>query len=229
MKIRNPTLVAAAGRAGVLAARALVGTLRHDLLCLGEPSLPVGQVRPGTRYAYALWHEYLLLPTVRYGHPDLAALVSRHADGQILAELLRATGMATVAGSTNRGGVEAVRQIVADAPGRRHLVVTPDGPRGPRRVVQPGVVYAASRTGMKVVPLGVGYFKAFRLKSWDRFAVPRPGTRAVVVCGEPVTVAPGLRSAGLEAATATVQAALDRATALAEAWARTGARPAVPS
>ncbi len=224
MKIRHPALVAAAGRVGIVAAKALVRTVRVDLFCFGETSLPVGVAAPGTRYAYAVWHEHLLLTTVLYGHHEVSALVSKHADGRILADLVRSTGMGVVAGSTGRGGVEAVRQIVGPA-GRRHLVGTPDGPRGPRRVAQSGVVYAASRAGMRVVPVGVGYQKAFRLKSWDRFAVPRPGTRACVVCAEPISVAPGLKTAGLEAVTADVQAAVDRMTALAEAWARTGVRP----
>lgn len=228
MKIRHPALVAVAGRVGVVAAKALVRTVRVELHCFGEVSLPVGAAAPGARYAYAVWHEHLLMGTVLYGHAEVAALVSKHADGRILADLVRSTGMGVVAGSTGRGGVEAVRQIVGPA-GRRHLVVTPDGPRGPRRVAQSGVVYAASRTGMRVVPVGVGYQKAFRLKSWDRFAVPRPGTRAFVVCAEPIPVAPGLKAAGLEAVTAAVQAALDRVTTLAEAWARTGVRPGAAS
>lgn len=220
MKIRNPLLVRAAGRLGVAAARLLVGSLRVELRCLGATTLPVGDAPPGARYAYAVWHEYLLVPTVRYGHPDLAALVSKHADGQILAELIRAKGMAIVAGSTNRGGVEAVRTIVSGAAGRRHLVVTPDGPRGPRRRVQGGVVYAASRAGLEVVPLGFAFEKAFRLKSWDRFAVPRPGSKVWCVAGPPVAVPPGIRGAELDRYGLVIQDALDHAVAAAECWRR---------
>ena len=224
MKIRNPALVRAAGRLGVAAAKVLVGSLDVRLCCRGERTLPVGEAAPGSRYAYAVWHENLLVPTIKYGHPDLAALVSKHADGQILAELLRAKGMAIVAGSTNRGGVEAVRKIVSGAAGRRHLVVTPDGPRGPRREVQGGIVYAASRAGLKVVPLGFAFHKAFRLKSWDRFAVPRPGSKVWCVAGPPVAVPAGIKGAGLEEWGRLIQRSLDGVTAAAAAW-RHGVEP----
>ena len=224
VKIRNPVLVRAAGRLGVTLAQLLVGSLRIELRCLGETTLPVGNTSPEARYAYAVWHEYLLVPTVRYGHPDLAALVSKHADGQILAELIRAKGMAIVAGSTNRGGIEAVRKIVSGVAGRRHLVVTPDGPRGPRRRVQGGLVYAASRVGLQVVPLGFAFEKAFRLKSWDRFAVPRPGSKVWCVAGRPVAVPAGIRGGELDHWGSVVQSALDATVHAAECW-RRGVKP----
>jgi lysophospholipid acyltransferase (LPLAT)-like uncharacterized protein len=220
MKIRNPKLVRAAGWLGTQFARGLVGTLRFDFRNIGAVMAPVAEIPPGPRYVYALWHENLLLPTVTLGHPDLA--VSKHADGQILGALIEARGMGMVQGSTNRGGIEAVRQILNGTAGRRHLVVTPDGPRGPRRVVQPGVVYVASRTGMLLVPVGIGYEHPFRLKSWDRFAVPRPGSRAVLINGEPMAIPNGLKTEGLEAYRVQVQAEMDRLNAIAEAWAKSG-------
>ena len=131
MKIRHPLMVKAAGRLTAGFARGLGGTLDFDFRCVGATTAPLSAIPPGPRYAYAVWHEYLMLPTVKFGHPDLAALVSKHADGQILAELLAAVKIGVVAGLTNRGGVEAVRGLVAGTAGRRHLVVTPDGPRGP--------------------------------------------------------------------------------------------------
>ncbi len=223
MKIRHPLLVAAAGR---LAAGLTVGlgrTLRFEFHAIGTVvTAPIAAIPPGPRYVYALWHEYLLLPVARVAHPDLAALVSQHADGQILGTVLTAVGMGMVKGSSTRGGAEALRQIVRGTAGRRHLVVTPDGPRGPRRVVQPGVAYTASRTGMRVVPVGIGYQKAFRLKSWDRFAVPRPGCRAKLILGAPIPVDAAADAAALDGAARRVQADLDRLTAAAEAWAVTG-------
>jgi lysophospholipid acyltransferase (LPLAT)-like uncharacterized protein len=162
-----------------------------------------------------------MLPVGRFGHPDFAVLISKHADGQILAALIQSLGMGMVLGSTNRGGIEAVRQILHDRAGRRHLAVTPDGPRGPRRVVQPGVVYAASRTGMQIVPVGVGYNRPWRAKSWDRFAVPRPGSRARLITGEPISVPPRLRADELEPYRLAVQSEMDRLTDVAERWAAT--------
>jgi lysophospholipid acyltransferase (LPLAT)-like uncharacterized protein len=234
MKIRNKHLIRAAGWLGTQFALGLIRTLRFEYRSLGPAVVvPVGAIPPGPRYAYALWHENLLLPCGTVAHPDIAALISQHADGEILAALIGAIGMGIVRGSTNRGGVEAVRGLVNGTVGRRHLVVTPDGPRGPRRVVQPGVIYIASRTGMQVVPVGIGYRNPWRTKSWDRFAVPKPCTRARMVLGEPITVPGGLKSEGLERYRQIVQAEMERLTIAAEAWADTNrldllARPVAP-
>ena len=228
MKIRNKHLVRAAGWSAAQLARGLVRTVRLEYRSLGPVVAPVTAVPPGPRYLYTSWHENLLVPAVRFGHPDIAVLISSHADGQLLAELIRAVGMGMVFGSSTRGGVEAVRQLIGDG-GRRHLIITLDGPRGPRRVVQPGAVYVASRAGMQVVPTGLGFDRPWRARSWDRFAVPRPCARAKLLFGEPITVPPGLRTAELEVYRMTVQHEMDRLAAAAERWAVTNRldRPAV--
>ena len=222
MKIRNKYVLGFAGRVAALALKLLVRTLRFDYFCVGTQVIPAENIRLGERYVFAMWHEYVLLPIFKFGHPNMAGLVSKHADGQLLGHLLGSVRMGMVAGSTNRGGVEAIRQILRDQDVHRHLVVTPDGPRGPRRVAQVGVVYIASRTEMLVVPVGVGFRSAWRAKSWDRFAVPRPFTRARLITGEPVAIPAGLKLAQLEAALAPLQAELERLNALAEHWAVAG-------
>src|SRR5436190_464721 len=86
-----------------------------------------------------------------------------------------------------RGWIGTVRQMLRV--GRKsHLAITPDGPRGPRRQVQPGLLYLAARTGLPIVPVGIGYDRPWRMRSWDRFAVPRPWTRATCVTTEPIHV-----------------------------------------
>jgi lysophospholipid acyltransferase (LPLAT)-like uncharacterized protein len=221
MKIRNPQLVRAAGWLAATAATAIGRTLHFDHRCVGPD---VGYARPTypDRLVFSIWHEKLLLPTVRFGGPDLAVLISQHADGQLLGGLIRRMGMGLVCGSTNRGGVEAVRQIVRPEFPWRHLAITPDGPRGPRREVQPGVVFVASRTGMKIVPMGVGYYRPWRMKSWDRFCIPRPTSRARILFGEPIDVPAKLRSEEMEPYRTRVQAEMDRLDAIAEDWAITG-------
>jgi lysophospholipid acyltransferase (LPLAT)-like uncharacterized protein len=221
MKIRNPRLVRAAGRAAAVVAKMLVRTLSLRYRPLG-PDLGDGRVHLADRFIYAIWHENLLLPAARFGGPDLAVLISAHADGQVLGGLITAMGMEMVKGSTTRGGVEAVRKLISPDTRWRNLAVTPDGPRGPRRVVQQGILYVASRTGMKIVPVGVGYRRPWRLKSWDRFAVPKPFSRVRCVTGEPVAVPADLRAAGLEEYRLVVQAEMDRLNAAAERWTETG-------
>ncbi|HVK17493.1 MAG TPA: lysophospholipid acyltransferase family protein [Fimbriiglobus sp.] len=231
MKIRNKHLLRAAGWLATRSTRALIKTLRHEYRPLGPVVAPADRVPPGTRYIYCIWHEYLLLPTAKYGHPELSVLISKHADGQLLGSLIQAMGMGMVLGSTNRGGIEAVRQLVNGEGARRHLVITPDGPRGPRRVLQPGIVYVASRTGMQIAPIAVGYDRPWRAGSWDRFAVPRPRSRVRLVTDQPITVPPGVRSDELERYRLLVQAEMDRLTIAAEQWAETNRfeAPALPA
>jgi len=221
MKLRNQRLLGAAAWLGTWVARGLGRTLRFELRNLGATCAPLGEIPSGPRYLYALWHEGMLLPIMRIAHPDAAILASKHADGQLIASVITAAGMGIVYGSTNRDGMKAVRGLIDGTEGRRHLVVTPDGPRGPRRVVQPGVVYIASRTGMQLVPVGVGYQRPWRAKSWDQFAIPRPGSRARMIFGEPITIPDGLKTATLEEYRVQAQSELDRLTAAAEHWAAT--------
>lgn len=221
MKIRNRRLVAAAGWLGTQVARALFRSLRFEYRPLAVNCAPARLSADG-RFIYCIWHENLLLPTIYFGCPDIAVLISKHADGQILGSLITSLGMSMVCGSTNRGGVEAVRKLIGEQTPWRHLAVTPDGPRGPRRVVQAGIVYVASRTGMKIVPVGVGYRRPWRAGSWDRFAIPKPFTRAKILTAEPIGVPAGLKAAELERHRLRVQAEMDRLNGLAERWAEIG-------
>jgi hypothetical protein len=227
MKIRNRRLLAAAGWAATRTARSLFRTLRFRYQPLG-PSCEPARVPDGERIIYCIWHENLLLPTIYFGRSDIAVLISQHRDGQLLGSLIQSLGMGMVSGSTTRGGVEAVRKLVDENAPFRHLAVTPDGPRGPRRVVQQGLVYVASRTGMKVACVGVGYRRPWRLASWDRFALPRPFTRARCLTADPIAVPAGLKAAQLEPYRLRIQAEMDRLNAAAEAWAESG-RFDVPS
>src|SRR5205823_1524335 len=89
----------------------------------------------------------------------------------------------------------------------------------PRRRVQPGAVFLSSVTGLPIVPIGVGYRNAWRAKSWDRFAVPKPFSSARAVIGEPLAVPAGIETKGLFHYSSLLQQRLDGATAAAEAWA----------
>jgi lysophospholipid acyltransferase (LPLAT)-like uncharacterized protein len=227
MKIRNRHLVRAAAWLGAATGKALVRSLRVREHSLGV-DVGHGRHKQPDRLIYCIWHENLLLPTVYFGRPDTAVLISQHRDGQLLGSLIQSLGMGMVCGSTTRGGIEAVRKLVDENAPFRHLAVTPDGPRGPRRVVQQGLVYVASRTGMKVACVGVGYRRPWRLGSWDRFAIPKPFTRARCLTGEPIAVPPGLKAVQLEPYRLLIQAEMDRLNPAAEAWAETGRLDAPP-
>lgn len=213
MRIRHPWLIKTVGLLAAWAVRLWMGTLRHRGGVLHE----VDPRRPELeqRFIYAMWHDALLLPAFRYGGSQVCVLVSRHADGQMLQEVCRHLRMQVVEGSTTRHGIEAVRKILRQK-ARFHLAITPDGPRGPRRQVQPGVIYLAARTGMPIVPIGVGFQRPWRARSWDRFQVPRPWSYGTVVSGEPIVVPPEIGRDQMEEYRRRVEEALFRATEAAE-------------
>jgi hypothetical protein len=101
-----------------------------------------------------------------------------------------------------------------------HLGFTPDGPKGPRRRVQVGMIYIASRTGLPIVPCGYGFTHAWKLSSWDRFTIPRPFSRIVGVVCEPIHIPAELDRNELERWRIRVEEAFLKATADAEDWAR---------
>lgn len=220
MKIRHPWLIKAIGWIGAWLIRMWIGTLRYRVYSLGPVVVP-SQPNLQDWYIYSFWHENMLLPAYHYGRPDAWVLISQHADGQLIAEVCRHLQLKLVRGSTTRGGVEAVRRIVKMGC-NAHLVITPDGPRGPRRHVQPGLVYLAARTGLSIVPVGIGYDRPWRLKSWDRFALPRPLSRAVTVTGVPIPVPPDSDKDQREACRRQVETAMLEVTELAEAAAASG-------
>jgi lysophospholipid acyltransferase (LPLAT)-like uncharacterized protein len=222
MKLRHPALIRAASLAGAWAIRGWIGSLRFHYEPLGGDLDPR---RPGLRgrYIYAFWHEGMLLPALHYARRDIRVLISQHADGQLIAEICERLGFGTVRGSSTRGGAEAVREVLK-AGGKWHFAITPDGPRGPRRTLQTGAVFLAAHSGMPVVPMGIGFDRAWRMKSWDRFAVPRPGSRGVLVTGTPIEVPARLGRRDLEHYRRKMESAINDATRIAEDLAESGER-----
>ncbi len=223
MKLRHPWLIKLAGFLISLLVRAWIATLDFHYRWFGPNMDPNLRGFRG-RYIYIFWHENLLLPLYHYGRADIWVLISQHADGQLITEVCRHLRFRTVAGSTTRGGVQAVRHMLRLSD-HGHLAITPDGPRGPRRELQPGLIYLASRTGLPIVPLGIGYDRPWRMKSWDRFALPRPFRRGRCVTAEPITVPRDCGKDELERYRRHVEEVLHRVNALAETWAETGKWP----
>lgn len=169
------------------------------------------------RFIYAFWHEGLLAPLAT--RPKIRVLISQHTDGEVISQICLRLGIGVIRGSTARGGCQALLEMIRDTDGSAHLGITPDGPRGPRRELKAGVVMIASQSGLAIVPAGIGFVRAWRFGSWDRFALPCPGSTMVGVVGAPLLVPPNLDRAGLAQWTEIVQTELLRLTDLAEDWA----------
>lgn len=170
---------------------------------------------------YVFWHEYILLPLALRGHNDCTMLISRHGGTDILQRIAGHMGFSCVRGSSSRGGVQALRELISLS-GNMNLTMTPDGPRGPRRVMSPGPIYLATKLGLPLVQLGFGYDRPWRMRSWDRFAVPRPGSRARMIMSPPIRLPGELDRDGLEHYRLGMESMLNRLTDEAEAWAESG-------
>lgn len=156
----------------------------------------------------ALWHGRMLLGLPHHGTRDWYVLVSGSQDGDISHALLERFGYRVIRGSTSRGGARALREMLAALETGAVLVITPDGPRGPRHSMNPGLAWMARATGYPVIPVGFACDRAWRAGSWDRFTLPRPFSRVAMVYGAPVRVE---RSAGedeLDLATERIRAGL---------------------
>lgn len=218
MKLRHPGLIRLAALAGAGFARSWIHTQAVRYQIDDERVNPFSRQCTG-HYLYSFWHESLLfiagLPFEIKAH----VLISRHADGELIAQVCRWLGVGTVRGSTARGGERAIWELLEVAR-KGHIGITPDGPRGPRREVQPGIIYVASRSGLPIVPVGVGYSNAWRLKSWDRFALPKPGSTICAFAGRPFTVPVDANREEQEEFRLELQRRMDSVTARAETWAR---------
>jgi lysophospholipid acyltransferase (LPLAT)-like uncharacterized protein len=222
MKLRHPWLIGCVALFGAILVRLWMGTIRFRMAFAGNVRHPTNPNQ--ARFIYAFWHETILFAAAFKTRTHV--LISQHADGELIARVARHLGMGTVRGSTTRGGGNALLEMIRFSQ-RTHLAATPDGPRGPRRRVQMGLVLLASRTGLPIVPMGVGAPRAWRAKSWDRFVVPLPYSTAHCVVGAAIHVPAKLNRAGLERYRCLVEERLLEATEQAERWARGGERSRV--
>jgi len=141
-------------------------------------------------FIFALWHGHLLGLTWRRRREGITVMISEHSDGEIVARLVERWGYRTVRGSTSRGAGRALLAMVRELQAGREFAITPDGPRGPAGEPAPGILLASHRANVPVVTMRGEVSRAWRLRSWDRFIVPKPFARIRITYGEP-WVAPG--------------------------------------
>jgi lysophospholipid acyltransferase (LPLAT)-like uncharacterized protein len=142
-------------------------------------------------HVFLLWHEVLLPLLWHHRRQGIAIVVSENRDGQYLADFALALGYRAVRGSSSRGASRALLGAVRELQAGRAVAFTPDGPRGPRRELKPGVVAAAQRGGGVIMPIHARADRAWRLDSWDRFLIPKPAARITVTYGRPFEVEAG--------------------------------------
>jgi len=172
--------------------------------------------REGRHFILAFWHRHLLFMPYSYRGRRISVLVSQSKDGELIARTVARLGIDSSRGSSSRGGIAGMRSLLRKAAEGWDIAFTPDGPRGPLREVQPGVILAAAATGLPILPVAIAASRAKLLRSWDRFMVPLPFSTVHFVYGEPLVVE---RKGDLEAAAAELKERLDGTEAEAEGWA----------
>ncbi len=178
---------------------------RERLLRLRERGVPI---------LFALWHGRMYLSIQEHRGEGIVTMASRSKDGEVIANWLERNGYVVARGSTSRGGGPALREMVRAMRAGRHGALTVDGPRGPARIVQPGVVQLARLTGAWILPISFSSRRPRFLSSWDRYLVPLPFSRNVVSYGEPFEIGRDVSAAEAERR---IAAALDQATRDADA------------
>jgi lysophospholipid acyltransferase (LPLAT)-like uncharacterized protein len=157
---------------------------------------PLAQAGEGVVYAF--WHNVMMMPLGHQSRHGTIALVSAGMDGMFAARIVRHFGVGSIAGWSENHGASTVIEALRSRPRGHSLVITPDGPRGPRYHAHEGAVYIASRCGLPVVPVGMAFSRSWALRSWDRFRIAKPFSRAEMIFGEPRTIAHDLDRTALD-------------------------------
>ena len=172
----------------------ILGRLIIDLLCAtttieSEGLKKIAPILGSGKFIGACWHSRIILLNYLFKGWHLAILVSKSKDGEIIARILQSQGHETIRGSSSRGGLRALaKQIKILKKNQRPGAIIPDGPRGPRYKVQPGIIILAKKTGYPILPLTYSAKKIKIFSSWDRFILPYPFTRCRIVYGDPIYV-----------------------------------------
>ena len=180
--------------------------------------------REGKPFIIAFWHgRLLILPAMWPTTSKISMLISMHRDGELIARAIGYFGHGTVRGSAakpgsnkEKGGAAALRGMLKALKASEYVGITPDGPRGPRMRATDGIVTVARVSGVPIIPCSYSARSRKVLGTWDRFSVPLPFTRGVIVWGEPIYIARDANEAALQTARLTVETGLNAVTHAAD-------------
>jgi lysophospholipid acyltransferase (LPLAT)-like uncharacterized protein len=169
---------------------------------------------------YTFWHNRVFLSTYFWRRRRIVVMTSRSFDGEYIARFIQRFGYGAARGSSTRGGVGAIVEMVRLMRAGCPTAFTIDGPKGPRYVAKMGAVLLAKKTGAPVLPFTITAARCWQAtKSWDAFQIPKPFTRALVLIAPPIRVPPDANDAALEAKRQELQSALDDLNRRGDEWA----------
>lgn len=164
--------------------RLIYFTSRKQFICHPD-SLPYYSGEKNAIFAF--WHgRMILVPPYKPKSRPMHVLISHHNDGELIAQSLEYFGLGTVRGSSSSGGSRAIREVQRLFKKGANIAITPDGPRGPNREVQPGVAYLARLCKTSVIPVSFAAVRYKELRSWDRMMIPTPFNRFAMCVGAPL-------------------------------------------
>ena len=174
--------------------------------------------RDGQLPIYVFWHERIFLTTYWWRNRRIVVLTSKSFDGEYIARFIQRFGYGAVRGSSTRGGVGAVVEMVRLMRQGCTTAFTIDGPKGPPRVAKMGAVLLAKKSGYPILPVTMALERRWIAPTWDSFQVPKPFSRACVFVAPPIYVAADADEAELSARNEQLQTTLDELTERGERW-----------
>lgn len=209
MKIRSRWLNLAMSWVATLCLRLLFLTVKVDHRNIAPEGSPYVRPTRPQRYTFCMWHDHIVLAAFSLETFNLAGLISQHRDGSYLADSVMMAGIRPVRGSTSRGGLEAVREILSLP--ELHLAMTPDGPRGPRHQMKEGIIYISSRSGRPVVPCALLADRYWSVNgSWTDMIVPKPFSKVLLIAGTPILIPEDLPREEMAALAELLQSEMNR-------------------
>ena len=170
----------------------------------------------GKQPIYCLWHDRIFAGTYFLRHRGIVVLTSQSKDGEYIARFLRRFGFGAVRGSSSRGGVKALVEMIRSMRRGLPMAFTVDGPRGPRYEAKAGPVLLAQKTGNPMLPFSVECDRFRTVKSWDRLQIPIPFTRARFTYAAPIYVS--VQGSDVDEKRGELQASLERLVELGKEW-----------
>ena len=204
--LKDRVLIRAADLAFYLLRRVIGGTIRFEIS--GWENFRSIE-RAGKLPIYSFWHDRIFAGTYFFRNRGIVVITSQSLDGEYIARFIQRLGYGSVRGSSSRGGVGALIEMIRLMRSGLPMAFTVDGPRGPRYEAKSGPVLLAKKTGNPMLPFIVECRKYWTVKSWDRLQIPRPFTRAKLVINEPIYVPADAQDADVEIYRRKLQDSLD--------------------
>lgn len=205
--------------------RLVMATTRWDRIGFEHPRRLLDQGKP---FIVTFWHGRLMMMPFNWfpGHP-FHMLISAHGDGVMIARTVAYFGIDTIAGSTSRGGLDAVKAMVRKLRAGETIGVTPDGPHGPRMQATDGAIRVARLARVPILPSTVAVKKRKVMNTWDRFLVALPFSRGVMIWGDPIEVPADADDTVIAALRRQLETAMNAQAAAADRY--VGATPIEPA